>query len=90
MNHANSKKWLQEKLIPYLESKSVTTVDKVPDHNLQINRNSTSNAGEAETLFWLDKHSSDITKAELYDFIKMHKPQYEPFTSDCSPSKDTL
>ena len=37
-------------------------------------------------LFWLDergiRYSSDITKAELYDLIKMHKPQYETFAID--------
>ena len=26
---------------------------------------------------------SDMTKAELYDLIKMHKPQYETFATDC-------
>ena len=37
-------------------------------------------------LFSLDQHgirySSDMTKAELYDLIKMHKPQYETFAID--------
>jgi hypothetical protein len=36
MNNANYKKWLQEKLIPNLESKSVAVVDSVPDHNVLI------------------------------------------------------
>jgi len=38
-------------------------------------------------LFWLDKHgircSSDMTSAELYELIKMHKPQNETFAIDC-------
>jgi hypothetical protein len=63
-NYANYKKWLQEKLIPNLESKSVAVVDNVPDHNVLIIRNPTSNARKAEMLFWLDKHSSDRTKVE--------------------------
>jgi hypothetical protein len=37
-------------------------------------------------LSWLDKHGkryiSDMTKVELYDLIKMHKPQYETFPVD--------
>jgi len=37
-------------------------------------------------LSWLDergiRYSSDITKAELYNLIKMHKPQYETFAID--------
>jgi len=80
MNHANYMKWLQEKLIPNLESKSVIVVDNASYHNVQLNRHRTSNARKGE-MFWLDKRgircSSDVTKAELYDLIKMHKPQYE-------------
>ncbi|GFG28565.1 hypothetical protein Cfor_11695 [Coptotermes formosanus] len=44
MNHANCKKWLQEKLIPNLESKSVTVVDSASYHNVQVSRHPTSNA----------------------------------------------
>jgi hypothetical protein len=60
---------------------SVNVVENACYHNVQINRHSTSNVRIGEMLFWLDKHgirySSDMTKAELYDLIKMHKPQYE-------------
>jgi transposase len=87
MNHANYKKWLQEKLIPNLECESVIVVDNASYHNVQLNQHPTSNARKGEMLFWLDKHgirySSDMTKAELYDLIKMHKPQYETFAIDC-------
>ena len=86
MNHANYMKWLQEKLIPNLESKSVIVVDNASYHNVQLNRHPTSNARKGEMLSWLDErgiwYSSDITKAELYDLIKMHKPQYETFAID--------
>jgi len=84
MNHAN---YMQEKLIQNLESKSVIVVDNVSYHNVQLNRHPTSNAKKSEMLFWLDKRgiwcSSNMTKAELYDLIKMHKPQYETFAIDC-------
>ena len=86
MNHAKYKKWLQE-FIPDLESKSVTVFDSASYHNAQLNRHPTSNARKGEMLFWLDKHdirySSDRTKAELCDLIKMHKPQYETLAIDC-------
>ena len=86
MNHANYKKWLQEKPIPNLESKSVIVAESASYHNVPINRHPTSSARKGEMLFWLDKHgiwySSDMTKAELYDLIKMHKPQYEIFATD--------
>jgi len=42
---------------------------------------------KGEMLFSLEERgirfSSDMTKAELYDLIKMHKPQYENFAIDC-------
>jgi len=87
MNHANIKKRLPEQLIPDLELKSVIVVDSVSYHNVQLNRRPTSNARKGEMVFWLDKHGiryrSDMTKAELYDLVKMHKPQYETFAIDC-------
>jgi len=91
MNHANYMKWMQEKLIPNLESKSVIVVDNASYHNVQLNRHPTCNARKGEMLFWLDKrgirYSSDMTKAEMYDLIKMHKPQYETFATDCLLTK---
>ena len=93
MNHANYKKWLQEKFISNLKSKSVIVVDSASYHNVQLNWDPTSNARRGEMLFCLDKHgirySSDMTKAELYNLIKMHKLQYETFAIDCSPSMNT-
>jgi transposase len=87
MNYANYRKWLQEKLIPNLEPKSVVVVDIASYHNVQLNRHPTSNARKSEMLLWLDKHgtrySSDMTKPELYYLIKMHKPQYETFAIEC-------
>jgi len=38
MNHANYMIWLQEKLIPNLESKSVIVVDNVSYHSVQLNQ----------------------------------------------------
>jgi len=49
-------KWLQEKLIPNLESKSGIVVDTASYHNVQLNRHQTSNAREGEILYWFDKH----------------------------------
>ena len=87
MNQVNHMKWLQEKLIPNLESKSVIVVDNASYHNVQLNRHPTSNARKGEMLFWVDKrdirYSSDMANAELYDLIKMHKPQYGTFAIDC-------
>ena len=74
MNHANYVKWLQEKLIPNLKSRSVIVVDNASYHNVQLNWHPTSNARKGEMLFWLDKrgirYSSHMTKADPYDLIK--------------------
>jgi hypothetical protein len=63
--------------------KSVIVVDIASYHNVRINRHPTNSAIRAEMLFCLDKHgigySSDMTKAVMYDLIKMHKSQYEIF-----------
>ena len=84
-------KWMQEKLIPNLESKSVIVVHNASYHKAQLNRHPTCNSRKGEMLFWLDKcgirYSFDMTKAELYDLIKMHKPQYETFAIDCLLTK---
>ena len=86
MNHANDKKWLQEKLIANLESKSIIVVHSASYHNVRINRYPTNSVIKAEVLFCSDKHgiwySSDMTKAELYDLIKTHKSQHEIFAID--------
>ena len=70
-----------------MESKSVIVVDNASYPKVQINRRPTSNARKGDILFWLDKHeicySSGMTKVELYDLIRMHKPQYETFAIDC-------
>jgi hypothetical protein len=68
-------------------SKSVIVVDNASYHNIHINWHPTSKARKGEMLFWLDKHgiwySSNMTKMELYDLIKMYKLQYETFAIDC-------
>jgi hypothetical protein len=77
MNQSNYKKWLLEKFIPNLESKSVIGIDSVSYHKGQLNRHPTSNARKGEMLFWLDKlgirYSCDVSMVQMYDLIKMHK-----------------
>ena len=43
MNHTNYMKWLQEKLIPNLESKSVIVVDNASYYNVQLTRHPVCN-----------------------------------------------
>jgi len=46
MNHANYKKWLQEKIIPNLQSISVIVVNSASYHDLQIIWQPTSSVGK--------------------------------------------
>ena len=70
-----------------MESKSVTVVENASYPTAQINRRPTSKARKGEMLFWLDKHDIwygfGMTKLELCDLIRMHKPQYEILAIDC-------
>jgi hypothetical protein len=94
MNHANYKIWLQEKLIPHLESKSVTVVNSVSYYNVQINGHQTSDARKGEMLFWLDKHgirySSNITKQGCTSSYKcINRNIRLSQLTDCSLNMDT-
>jgi hypothetical protein len=94
MKYSNYKKWLQEKLIPNLEAKSVIVVDNASYHNVQINRHPTSNARKGEMLFWLDKHgirySSDMTNAEIYNLTNCVNRNMRLLKEIvCSPTVDT-
>lgn len=77
---------MQENLIPNLESNSVIVVDNASYHNVQTNRPPTTNSKKCDMLSWLEtrnvRHRAEMTKVELYDIIKMHKPQYESFAID--------
>jgi hypothetical protein len=66
MNHADYKKWFQEKIIPNLRSKSIIVVNSASYHNVQIKWHPTSNVRKGEMLFWLDKHSVWYS----YDMVK--------------------
>jgi len=70
-----------------LEATSFTVIDNASYQNVQLNRHPNSSARKDQMLVWLDKHgirySSDMTTADGYDLIKMHKPGYETFGIDC-------
>jgi hypothetical protein len=84
------KKWLQEKLIPNLESKSFTVVDNASYHNVQFNRHPPSNATKGEIVFWFDKHGILTFQREIFPltsrqiFLKMvNKISFETQAPTC-------
>lgn len=78
VNNAIYVKWLREKLIPNLPPKSVIVIDNASYHNKRIDECPTSNTVKAKIQSWLSEkkidYSPSMSKAELYELVKKHKP----------------
>ncbi|KAF9417926.1 hypothetical protein HW555_005071 [Spodoptera exigua] len=77
MNTANFKKWILEKLIPYLPLNSIVVLDNAPYHSTQIEKPPTSVATKGTIRQWLLDHNitfdERMTKSEIIsesDWIK--------------------
>lgn len=81
MNSNNFKKWLNEKLLPNLDRPSLIVMDNAPYHSICINRSPNSNYLKADMQKWLlekgVEFSEQMTKPQLYELIKRHKPEPE-------------
>ncbi|KAF2891728.1 hypothetical protein ILUMI_14445 [Ignelater luminosus] len=79
MNH-NFMKWLSEQVIPNLPQNLVLVLDNASYHNVVVNPAPTLSCKKAVMQQWLNKRNIsfnlDKTKVELYEKIKIHKPQY--------------
>ena len=78
MNGDKFFKWVKEKLIPHLPSKSVLIIDYAPYHNLQVDRCPTQASRKADIQAWLTRQQipfgATLLKAELLQICKQHKP----------------
>lgn len=83
MNRRNYEKWIKEKLLPNLESRSVLVIDNAPYHNIEIDKAPSSNSKKHEMIAWLQDRgipcSGDTLKPQLYKLIQLHKPMYKRF-----------
>jgi transposase len=86
MNGENYICWLKEKLIPNLESNSVLVTDNTPYHNIWKDKAPTSNSTKETTKNWLHVRNipfcNTMSKVQLYEIIKAHKPKYKTFLVD--------
>ncbi len=82
MNNENFMKWVTTQLLPNLPEKSVLVLDNAAYHNVTVEKNVTSSSRKQEMLDWLTKHNipcnSSMTKVELYDLVKTHRPAIPP------------
>lgn len=86
MNSENYLKWLKQQLIPNLPPNSVVVVDNASYHNTTVDKNITSSTKKNEMQQWLNEKNipfrGNMTKIELYNLIKSHKPAYKRFAAD--------
>lgn len=79
-------KWIEEKILPNLEPRSVLVIDNAPYHNLQIDKAPTSKSRKQEYKDWLGKHeipySDDMLVPELYKLVVLHKPRFVRYLLD--------
>lgn len=78
MNQINYEKWLEEKLIPNLQPRSVIVVDNAAYHNVKVDKVPTKSATKIVMKEWLTKNNIPFTeemlKIELFQLITLHKP----------------
>lgn len=79
-------KWMNEKLLPNLEPRSVLVIDNAPYHNVQIDKAPTSKTKKQEMKDWLRQHniafSDDMFVPELYKLIGLHKDKFKRYLLD--------
>nr|XP_004932428.2 uncharacterized protein LOC101736207 isoform X1 [Bombyx mori]XP_012551118.1 uncharacterized protein LOC101736207 isoform X1 [Bombyx mori]XP_037867233.1 uncharacterized protein LOC101736207 isoform X1 [Bombyx mori] len=77
MNSANFLKWMNEKLIPNLPTRSLVVMDNAPYHCTQINEAPTMSTLKDEMLNWLRERGiyfeESRIKPVLYNLIKQNK-----------------
>ena len=77
MNGDSFFKWVKEKLIPHLPTKSVLIIDNAPYQNLQVDKYPTQASRKADIQAWLTRQRIPfglLFKAELLQICKQHKP----------------
>ena len=77
MNFNNFSKWLNERLIPNLKSKSVVILDNASYHNVQKDKCPTTATRKADIQGWLQRKNipftSTMLKPELLELCKKNK-----------------
>lgn len=86
MNGDNYIKWIKEKVLPNLPENSVFVIDNASYHNVCAEPSPTSAWKKGEMQKWLMERGiffeAGETKVELYEKIKLHKPQHKTYVLD--------
>lgn len=79
MNGANFLKWMKEKLLPNLKTKSAIVMDNASYHSVQTDKCPTSTTRKADIQKWLRDHDipfeDDLLRPQLLALAKIHKPE---------------
>ena len=86
MNGVHFREWFEQQLLPNIPANSVIIMDNAPYHSVELEKAPTSATRKAEMIEWLDRHgighAADLLKPELYELIKMHKPDQKKYVID--------
>lgn len=86
MNHEIFEGWFFEVLLKSISAGSTIVMDNAPYHSRVYNPAPTTSSKKVEYTEWLLNRgipfSQDMRKPELYDLIKLHKPQLTSYVID--------
>ncbi len=78
MNAQHFEEWLINQLFPNIPAGSIIVMDNASYHSKNAEENINSNSTRARMIEWLNNHnivySARLTRPELYEIIKRHKP----------------
>ncbi|XP_073951822.1 uncharacterized protein [Choristoneura fumiferana] len=78
MNAANFSKWVQDKLLPNLDTPSIIVMDNASYHTIQINKAPNTSSRKQAIRDWLTSNNfpweETFTRAELLTLVKRNKP----------------
>ncbi|KDR11513.1 hypothetical protein L798_14581 [Zootermopsis nevadensis] len=82
MNSKNFEKWIREKILQNLPSRSVVVYDNAPYHSLKVDKSPSKHSVKSEMISWLQRHGvfcgPAMRKGQIYDLI-LTKKQKEKF-----------
>ncbi|GBP14117.1 hypothetical protein EVAR_102787_1 [Eumeta japonica] len=86
MNKSNFEQWLENRLIPNLNPKTVLVLDNAAYHNTRVSQIPNSNSKKADMQAWLTKNGilfdPDLLRPELYEIIKKNKFHHIEYSVD--------
>ena len=79
MNGANFLRWMKEKLLPNLKTKSAIVMDNASYHSVQTDKCPTSTTRKTDIQKWLRDHDipfeDDLLRPQLLALAKLYKPE---------------